>query len=327
MLAASFALCLALLFMPRAQNAPSQSQNAATGDSAAEVLPALPAQKTEPSQGTQKTRDTQPAQKPQVPQQQKNTQGVAVAVPPVAKPLPVPRPPAPQDSRVPAAVNGAKLIFVFDDAGQNLVHLAPFLELPFAHTVAVLPRLTHSVESAKRIRAAGKEVMLHQPMQAQNRAISPGPGAITPGMPPAEIKMIVQKNIAEIAPIAGMNNHEGSLITESSEAVGAVLDVCREAHIYFLDSRTTSATAVPAAAKARGMDIWERDVFLDNEPSKDAMLKELIRGLGIANRTGSAIMIGHVWSPALAELLRELHPELARKGYVFSTISALKNSV
>jgi polysaccharide deacetylase 2 family uncharacterized protein YibQ len=49
--------------------------------------------------------------------------------------------------------------------------------------------------------------------------------------------------------------------------------------------------------------------------------------LAIANRTGSVIMIGHVWSPALAELLRELHPELARKGSVFSTISASKKSV
>jgi polysaccharide deacetylase 2 family uncharacterized protein YibQ len=71
------------------------------------------------------------------------------------------------------------------------------------------------------------------------------------------------------------------------------------------------------------MAIWSRDVFLDNLPDKAEMQKELLRALGIANRTGRVIMIGHVWSPALAELLGELYPELARKGYRFSAISAL----
>jgi polysaccharide deacetylase 2 family uncharacterized protein YibQ len=106
--------------------------------------------------------------------------------------------------------------------------------------------------------------------------------------------------------------------------MAAVLDVCRAQGIYFLDSRTTAATAAPQAARERGMTIWERDVFLDNTPGKDDMLKELIRALNIANKTGNVIMIGHVWSPALAELLNGLYPELARKGYTFSTISARK---
>ncbi|GMO47361.1 MAG: hypothetical protein Pg6C_09530 [Treponemataceae bacterium] len=223
---------------------------------------------------------------------------------------------------LPNAANGAALIFVFDDAGQNLSHLARFLALPFPITVAVLPRLLYSAEAADRIRAAGKEVILHQPMQALNRAVDPGPGAIFPGMNPEEIKTITQKNIAEIAPIAGMNNHEGSLITESREAMETVLDLCRANGIYFLDSRTTAATAVPAVARTRGIKVWSRDVFLDNTPSKTDMLKELARGLGIANKAGSVIMIGHVWSPALADLLHDLYPVLTRKGYTFTTISA-----
>jgi polysaccharide deacetylase 2 family uncharacterized protein YibQ len=222
---------------------------------------------------------------------------------------------------LPNAAKGATLIFVFDDAGQNLSALELFLTLPFPFTVAVLPLLPHSSASAEKVRAAGKEVILHQPMQAQNLEIDPGPGAISPDMSAEEIKAITEKNIAEIAPVAGVNNHEGSLITESREAMEAVLDVCRANGIYFLDSRTTSATAVPAAAQVHGMTAFSRDVFLDNTPSKSDMLKELTGGLKIANKTGSAIMIGHIWSPALAELLRELYPVLVRKGYAFSTIS------
>jgi polysaccharide deacetylase 2 family uncharacterized protein YibQ len=337
LLAVSFAFCFALVFWRRAEAAPVQTSDSNVIETAS-AAPSVrfetndePKQSAPPAIEDRRKTDAQQSAvraslaAPQAAAQQPKPPQSSNAK---LSPRPV-EPPAPKlpdtTGALPAAQNGATLIFVFDDAGQNLSHLAPFLELPFKHTVAVLPRLPYSAESAKRIRAAGKEVILHQPMQAQNRAINPGPGAITPGMEAHEIKTIVEKNIAEIAPIAGMNNHEGSLITESAEAVGAVLDVCREKRIYFLDSRTTSATAVPAAAKERGMGIWERDVFLDNEPSKDSMLNELIRGLKIANKTGSVIMIGHVWSPSLAELLRELHPELARKGYLFSTISLQKN--
>ena len=48
------------------------------------------------------------------------------------------------------------LIFVFDDAGHNLAQLEHFLHLPFPCTIAVLPGLRYSSESARRIRTAGK---------------------------------------------------------------------------------------------------------------------------------------------------------------------------
>jgi polysaccharide deacetylase 2 family uncharacterized protein YibQ len=209
---------------------------------------------------------------------------------------------------------------VFDDAGQTLSQLPPFLGLPFPVTIAVLPGLPRSVQAAEQIRAAGKEVILHQPMQALNSAINPGPGAIEPDMTPDEIRSIVYANIAEIAPIAGMNNHEGSLITESADTIGAVLDVCREEGLYFLDSRTTAETQAPNAARERGMRIWGRDVFLDNTQNKEDILDQLRRGMAIADRTGSAILIGHVTSPGLAQILLDEYPKLVEKGYRFSTI-------
>jgi polysaccharide deacetylase 2 family uncharacterized protein YibQ len=218
-------------------------------------------------------------------------------------------------------VKGPELVFVFDDAGQNLSQLANFLRLPFPFTVAVLPGLPHSAEAAARARKAGKEVILHQPMQARDLRVNPGPGAIKPDMPPEEIEALVRRNIAEIAPVTGVNNHEGSLITESETLIGAVLDVCRDEGLYFLDSRTTSETAAPRAAADRGFSVWERDVFLDNLNSREEMLKELRRGLGIANKKGRAIMIGHVWSPLLAELLAEEYPSLKERGYRFVTLS------
>ena len=225
---------------------------------------------------------------------------------------------------LPELPSKGKLIFVFDDAGHNLEQLQYFLDLPFPCTIAVLPKLPNSIETAKRIRAARKELILHQPMQAVNPNIDPGKGAVKPGMNREEIKKIVASNVEEIGPIAGMNNHEGSLITSDEEAMEAVLELCREKNIYFLDSRTSSKSVVPQVAKKLNMNIWERAVFLDNKKDKAYMKKQIIEGLEIASQRGEAIMIGHVFTVDLAILLKEMYSDLTQEGYTFSTISKSK---
>jgi len=225
---------------------------------------------------------------------------------------------------IPVAVNNATVVYVLDDGGQNLSHLQYFLDLPFPLTVAVLPKLIYSQESAKRVRESGKELILHQPMQAKNLDVNPGPGAITPEMHTYDIESIVEENIAQIGPIVGMNNHEGSLITESASKIGAVLDVCARENIFFLDSRTSAATKAPQAALERGMKIWERDVFLDNTQNPTDIINQILTGLKIANKNGFVIMIGHVWSSSnLAQIMEELYPIMKEKGYHFSTIRGL----
>ena len=155
-----------------------------------------------------------------------------------------PQPEKKSQYNFPAAKNGAQLIFVFDDGGQNLAHLKPFLQLPFPITVAVLPQISHSVESAAQVRASGNEVILHQPMQSVNASVNPGPGAIKPEMSDEQIKTILFNNINEIAPIAGMNNHEGSGITADAEKMAVILQMASEEGIYFLDSRTRNGVFI-----------------------------------------------------------------------------------
>lgn len=236
----------------------------------------------------------------------------AVRTPPVEKPVP--------------AEPAGTLVFVFDDAGYNLNQLQPFLDLPFPVTIAVLPGLRYSAEAARRIRAAGKDCILHQPMQAVNRSQNPGPGAILPGMEPDEIRAIVRANIDEIAPVTGMNNHEGSLITSDTTAMNAVLDVVAEQGLYFLDSRTTAETVVPSVARARNMRIWERAVFLDNSQDRNTIMDAVYSGMKIAERRGSAIMIGHIWSNELAQILTEMYPDMVSQGFSLSTIAKIAAS-
>jgi polysaccharide deacetylase 2 family uncharacterized protein YibQ len=211
---------------------------------------------------------------------------------------------------------------LIDDAGHNLRELEPFLRFPGPLTIAVLPGLPDSAEAARRIRAAGKEVFLHQPMEALGGQ-NPGPGAVYAGMSAGEIRAIITKNLDEIWPVTGLNNHEGSKVTMDRTAMETVLAICRERGILFLDSRTTAETAAPAAARQLGIVIGERDVFLDNEPDRNSILGYVRTGLSRAEQKGSAVMIGHVWSPALAPILTEFYSDWLKDGYTLSTVSAL----
>lgn len=229
---------------------------------------------------------------------------------------------------IPPAQNGATLVFVIDDAGMNAEYTKRYASLPFPLTIAVLPKLLHSKDCAYIVRSFGKELILHQPMQSLNHNLDPGPGKISVDMSFSQISSIINENLAEIGPgVKGLNNHEGSEVTEDVLRIGAVLDVCLENKIYFLDSRTTANTKAPQAALERDMTIFEKSgPYIDNIVSREAMLKEIYKSLEAANKNGSAIVIAHVDKSAeiLPKLLEQMYPYLLKEGYRFATPSTLR---
>ena len=278
----------------------------------AETVPLNPQQKpadqsigTKPAKGT----NLKPSGTPNLPSPLKGGSGLVVSAP-------IERPPQPPPRRK------GSLAIVLDDAGNNLKELDPFLKFPGPLTIAVLPGLPYSAEAAKRIRAAGKEVILHQPMEAVGGQ-NPGPGAIYSDMTQEEIEAVLKKNLAQVGPVVGMNNHQGSKITADERIMEIVLAFCRRNGIYYLDSRTTAETAVPAVAERMGIRIGERDVFVDNIQEKAAMIRFMEEGLQKAEKKGAAIVIGHVWSNELAATLSELYPELIAQGFSLTTVSRI----
>jgi uncharacterized protein len=198
--------------------------------------------------------------------------------------------------------------------------LEAFLRLPFPLTVAVLPGLPNSVQAAKAVRAAGKELILHQPMQAIGGQ-DPGPGAIRLGMDREEVERIVEANLATLPGAIGINNHMGSAATADLGIMEAVAAVAKKRGIYYLDSRTPSESSVPAAARREGISYWERDVFLDNTPDRASIIRAVEDGKKRSVKDRPAIMIGHVWSAELAQTLTDLYPQLVSEGFSLSTIS------
>ena len=234
------------------------------------------------------------------------------------RPKPSPR----SSSRTGAQVIKAKrtLIFVIDDAGYSMKQLKAILDLPFPLTVAVLPGLPHSEEAAKAVLAAGKELILHQPMQAVGGQ-NPGPGAIRLGMSDEEVEATIEANLATVPGAVGMNNHMGSAATADLGLMDAVAEIAKKRGIYYLDSRTTSESAIPVAVRREGIRYWERDVFLDNTPDRASITRAVEDGKKRSEKDRPAIMIGHVWSSELAQTLTDLYPQLIAEGFSLSTIS------
>jgi polysaccharide deacetylase 2 family uncharacterized protein YibQ len=236
------------------------------------------------------------------------------AATPAAVPPERPLPPLPEHK--------GGLVYVIDDAGNNLYELEPFLRFPGALTIAVLPGLPHSARAARLVREAGKEVFLHQPMEAVGGA-DPGPGAVYIGMSREDVRAVLEENVREIGPVAGINNHQGSLVTQDGEIMRVVLEFCRDNKLYFLDSRTSADTVAPKVARDVGVKIAERNIFLDNEQDRSVMEGYLEQGLGIARGKKTAVMIGHTWSPELAGLLTDSFAGLSAQGYTFLTVSEM----
>ena len=118
-----------------------------------------------------------------------------------------------------------------------------------------------------------------------------------------------------------MNNHMGSAATADLGIMEAVTEVAKRRGIYYLDSLTTSGTAVSVAAAREGIHYWERDVFLDNAPDRASIIRAVEDGKKHASRDRPAVMIGHVWSAELAQTLTDLYPQLVAEGFSLSTIS------
>ncbi len=215
-----------------------------------------------------------------------------------------------------------KLYFIIDDAGYNINQLKPFLEFPGKITIAVLPGLPRSADCARMINASGKQVFLHQPMEAFGKN-NPGPGAIMLGMNESEIKEILVSNLDSLPFVSGFNNHMGSAVTSEPDMVETILKTAKQKQIIFTDSFTTSHSKCKEVSEKLGIAIAKRDVFLDNVDNREAIMESMNTGLNIAENKGHAVMIGHVWSSELADTMMEIYPNLIEDGFTLEEMSDL----
>jgi polysaccharide deacetylase 2 family uncharacterized protein YibQ len=214
------------------------------------------------------------------------------------------KPPVSKRERVITAV----IAVVIDDLGQDLKPAQEVLGMPERITLAVMPRLPQSKNIAELAHKDGREVLVHIPMEAKVRAEKrDSPGALRLDMTPMEFIATVNENLDSVPGAAGINNHEGSALTENRQAMTFLMSELKSRNLFFLDSMTNPKSVAFTVAKEFGLKAAKRDVFLDNDSDRPAKIRKQFDELTrVAKQNGRAIGIGHPRPATIAELRKWL---------------------
>ncbi|MFZ2639822.1 MAG: divergent polysaccharide deacetylase family protein, partial [Verrucomicrobiia bacterium] len=209
-----------------------------------------------------------------------------------------------------AAADLPRLAVVLDDGGLTDRGLIKRLcKIPIRFSVAVLPGETHSVECAELAHRAGKEVMVHLPMEPLSKpaALYLGHHPIMFGMTEDEVRVQVRQHLGAVPHCAGVNNHMGSRITANRQRMIWILEEVKAKGLFFVDSRTTKDTVAYSVAKELGVPAAQRAIYLDNDKRFQEIQTQWQRAIASAGHDGQVLAIGHV-SPETVAALEQLVP-------------------
>jgi hypothetical protein len=114
----------------------------------------------------------------------------------------------------------------------------------------------------------------------------------------------------------------GSEFCENEKKLRLVMRELKNRGLFFVDSRTTSRTKAYRVAQEEEVPSAERNVFLDNIQSPQAVRRQLKKLIQLAKLKGQAIGIAHPHEVTL-KVLKEDIPKLSSKGVELVPVSQL----
>lgn len=213
---------------------------------------------------------------------------------------------------------------IIDDIGFDLKVVEELAGIPAPIAFAVLPHTPHAAEAAARLHAAGKEILLHLPMEPRSYpGERPGAGALMADMGEGEIRRLIRENLAAVPFVSGVNNHMGSRFMEDGDRLAIVMEELRSRNLFFVDSMTTADSRGRESAGGAGVRFAARDVFIDHTPGYAAALEQLTGTSGQGHRNGTPLlMIGHPHAQTV-QALRDALPVWHAQGVRLVPVSAL----
>jgi hypothetical protein len=217
----------------------------------------------------------------------------------------------------------AFIAIVIDDLGQDLRSAQEILALPGRLTMAIMPGFPLSKKVAELAIQGKHEVLLHLPMEHRGKNGRPAPGMLRSTMTPMELLNVISEDVDSVPGAIGVNNHEGSSLTENLEAMKFLMAELKARDLVFLDSLTSAKSVAYATAKEFGMKAAKRDVFLDNESENGDYIRNQLNELArIAKEKGHAIGIGHPHPATISELSKWL-ADAGKQGITIVPVSKL----
>lgn len=245
----------------------------------------------------------------------RGTPGKAV---PGKKPGPGLKPAPPQ-----TAHPGRPIAVIIDDIGFDLKIVEELAGIPAPIAFAVLPHAPHAVEAARLLHAAGKEILLHLPMEPRSYpGESPGAGALMADMDEGEIRRRIREGLAAVPFVSGVNNHMGSRFMEDEARLAIVMEELRKRDLFFVDSRTAADSRGRESAGRAGVRFAARDLFIDHAPGYAAALENLTGSFRQGRSNGAPVlMIGHPHAQTV-RAIRDAMPVWKTEGVRVIPVSA-----
>jgi len=110
----------------------------------------------------------------------------------------------------------AYIALIIDDLGYRIKNDKRAINLNGKISYAFLPNTPHARRLANLAHENNKDVMLHLPMESE-QSIGHEAGVLTTQMEQQEFIQLVKKNLSVIPHVSGINNHMGSMLTQSDK--------------------------------------------------------------------------------------------------------------
>jgi hypothetical protein len=202
---------------------------------------------------------------------------------------------------------------IIDDIGYSPFSAKRIAEMDYKLTGAILPEAPSSMKAIDMLIAADKEIMLHLPMQGR-AGEAQEVNVLHQAMDETEFKGALRRFMALMPYVAGLNNHQGSVLTRKQESMNWLMQELGDIEdFYFIDSRTTGGSKAIDAAEAYQVPYAVRDIFLDHERTEHFVEQQFLKMVALAKKQGHAMAIGHPYYETI-KVLKRLLPMLEKEG-------------
>lgn len=221
------------------------------------------------------------------------------------------------------SADAPRVAIIIDDMGYHLANGRRAIELPGPVSFSFLPGAPRARVLAEQAHLLGKDILLHLPLQAANDEANPEPSEIHIDMSRERLGYTFAAALASVPYVVGVNSHRGSLLTRHPGHMQWLMEEIRDRDsLFFIDSYTHHESVALQIALENGVAAMRRDVFLDPDPSPQAVEREFKRFKALARKRGRALAIGHPY-PATLELLERELPRLVDEGFELVRVSEL----
>lgn len=182
---------------------------------------------------------------------------------------------------------------IIDDLGYRQKEDLRALALPGPVAYAILPQAPLTEKMSLIAAQKGKDILLHQPMQAMEKNKYLSPGALTLNMTREEFIQTLNINMHNLPNLIGVNNHMGSLLTRHPGSMQWLMETLKQDGKFYVDSLTSDDSVAAELAKENDIPYLTRDIFLDNKQDPEYIRGQFMELVKVAKLNGSALAIGH----------------------------------